>query len=88
MEFHEPQIVVLPVVERRAVVMIRARRPVIDDTTLELPAGAGNAGKPRSRRPLANWPRKPGSRWLRQARPMPPLAPHPTEFRHCCTFSG
>jgi len=39
-EFHLPQVIVLPVVDDSGIVMIRVRRPVIGDTTLELPAGA------------------------------------------------
>ncbi|MBF0212996.1 MAG: NUDIX hydrolase, partial [Magnetococcales bacterium] len=38
-EPREPQLVVLPIVEGERVVLIRAIRPVIDDATLELPAG-------------------------------------------------
>lgn len=81
MEFHEPQIVVLPVVERRAVVMVRARRPVIDDATLELPAGAGEAGET---------PEQGGARELAEETgividpgrlvPMPPLAASPNRI--------
>ena len=80
-EFHEPQIVVLPVVDRRAVVMIRARRPVIGDTTLELPAGAGEAGET---------PEQGGARELAEETgimidpgrlvPMPPLAASPNRI--------
>jgi len=40
MEYHLPQVMVLPIVDSRAIVMIRAKRPVLNDTTLELPAGA------------------------------------------------
>jgi 8-oxo-dGTP pyrophosphatase MutT (NUDIX family) len=38
-EYNEPQVAVLPVVDRRAVIMVRVRRPLIADSTLELPAG-------------------------------------------------
>jgi ADP-ribose pyrophosphatase len=38
-EYHQPQVVVLPVVDEQAVVMVRVKRPVLDDATLELPAG-------------------------------------------------
>lgn len=38
-EYHQPQVVVLPVVDDQAVVMVRVKRPVLDDATLELPAG-------------------------------------------------
>lgn len=39
-EHHLTQVVVLPLVENRAVVMVRVKRPVIRDVTLELPAGS------------------------------------------------
>lgn len=42
-EYRQPQVVVLPVVEDRAVVMVRVRRPILDDTTLELPAGGSES---------------------------------------------
>lgn len=45
LEYHLPQVIVLPIVERRAVVMVRARRPVLDDCTLELPAGCAEKGE-------------------------------------------
>jgi len=44
-EFHLPQVVVLPVVEHTDIVMIRVKRPVIGDTTLELPAGSIEHGE-------------------------------------------
>jgi 8-oxo-dGTP pyrophosphatase MutT (NUDIX family) len=39
-EDRETPVAVLPVVDGRAVVMVRAKRPLIDDATLELPAGS------------------------------------------------
>ncbi len=44
-EFHLPQVIVLPIVDGAGIVMIRVRRPVIGDTTLELPAGAIERGE-------------------------------------------
>ncbi|MBI3919617.1 MAG: NUDIX hydrolase [Betaproteobacteria bacterium] len=44
-EYHSSQVIVLPVVEDAGIVMIRAKRPVIGDTTLELPAGAIEDGE-------------------------------------------
>ena len=38
-EYAGAQVVILPVVEGEGVVMVRVRRPVIDDAALELPAG-------------------------------------------------
>lgn len=42
-EYREPQVIVLPVVEDRAIVMVRVKRPILDDTTLELPAGGSES---------------------------------------------
>jgi len=39
-EHHLAQVVVLALVENRAVVMVRVKRPVVGDVTLELPAGS------------------------------------------------
>jgi ADP-ribose pyrophosphatase len=39
-EYHLRQVIVLPVVNQDSIVMIRVKRPVINDTPLELPAGA------------------------------------------------
>lgn len=44
-EFNLPQVIVLPVVEDTGIVMIRVKRPVVGDTTLELPAGAIERGE-------------------------------------------
>jgi 8-oxo-dGTP pyrophosphatase MutT (NUDIX family) len=38
-EYHLPQVAVLPVINGDSVVMVRVNRPVINDMTLELPAG-------------------------------------------------
>jgi 8-oxo-dGTP pyrophosphatase MutT (NUDIX family) len=40
LEYHLRTVVVLPVVNDRSIVMVRAQRPVICDMSLELPAGA------------------------------------------------
>lgn len=39
METREAHCVVLPVVEKQAVIMVRVHRPLLNDATLELPAG-------------------------------------------------
>ena len=39
-EYHRSQVVVLPVVDNHSIVMVKVKRPVIDDIPLELPAGA------------------------------------------------
>jgi 8-oxo-dGTP pyrophosphatase MutT (NUDIX family) len=38
-EYKRTQVIILPVVDNNSIVMVRAKRPVIADTTLELPAG-------------------------------------------------
>lgn len=40
LEYHQPQVAILPVVDNHSIVMVRVKRPVLDDTPLELPAGA------------------------------------------------
>jgi 8-oxo-dGTP pyrophosphatase MutT (NUDIX family) len=44
-EYLMPQVIVLPVVENHAFVMVRVKRPVLDDITLELPAGGAEVGE-------------------------------------------
>ena len=44
-EYERPQVVILPVLERESVVMVRVKRPLIDDCPLELPAGDSNIGE-------------------------------------------
>ena len=44
-EYLMPQVIVLPVVENHAFVMVRVKRPVLDDITLELPAGGAETGE-------------------------------------------
>ncbi|MFH0855093.1 MAG: NUDIX hydrolase [Candidatus Omnitrophota bacterium] len=38
-EYDRPQVVVLPIVDKKSIVMVRVRRPLMDDSPLELPAG-------------------------------------------------
>ena len=38
-EYHQRQVAVLPVVDRESVVMVRSKRPVLDDCPFEFPAG-------------------------------------------------
>lgn len=44
-EYHQRQVTVLPVVNGDAIAMVRVRRPVINDMTLELPAGGVEKGE-------------------------------------------
>ena len=38
-EYHQLQVAVLPVVDRTSLIMVRPKRPVLDDCPLEFPAG-------------------------------------------------
>lgn len=44
-EYERPQVVILPVLEGSAIVMVRVKRPLIDDCPLELPAGDAREGE-------------------------------------------
>lgn len=44
-EYRQAQTIILPVVDNRGVVLVRVKRPVINDTPLELPAGGIEAGE-------------------------------------------
>lgn len=75
-EYNAPQVAVLPIVDDRAIVMVRVKRPVINDVTLELPAGGANKGesaRAAARRELAE---ETGItiRSLDRFVPLPPLA--------------
>ncbi|MGV8058401.1 MAG: NUDIX hydrolase [Smithellaceae bacterium] len=41
-EYNTPQVLLLPILDDRAIVMVRVCRPVIADNTIELPAGGTN----------------------------------------------
>ena len=45
LEYRTANIAILPIVDDHSIVMIRAKRPVIGDDTLELPAGGVNEGE-------------------------------------------
>lgn len=81
LEYHLPQVIVLPIVERRAVVMVRAKRPVLDDCTLELPAGCSEKGED----PAAGCARELAEETgiavdPKRLVPMPPLAASPNRM--------
>jgi len=40
-EYRHLQVIILPVVAHKYILMVRVKRPVINDVTLELPAGSG-----------------------------------------------
>jgi 8-oxo-dGTP pyrophosphatase MutT (NUDIX family) len=39
LEYERPQVVILPILEHDSIVMVRVKRPLMDDCPLELPAG-------------------------------------------------
>lgn len=41
-EYPFPHVIVLPIVDQKSIVMVRVKRPVIDDVSLELPAGCAD----------------------------------------------
>ena len=42
LEYHQPQVAVLAVVDNHSIVMVRVKRPVLNDAPLELPAGGAD----------------------------------------------
>ncbi len=75
-EYHATQIAVLPVIEDRWIVMVRVKRPVINDMTLELPAGGTEQGEDPVHAAARELAEETGIRVTDIARfiPMPPLA--------------
>ncbi len=47
-EDHQPAVLILPVVDNKAILMVRVYRPIINDITLEIPAG----GKQENEAPI------------------------------------
>jgi ADP-ribose pyrophosphatase len=81
LEYHLPQVIVLPIVERRAVVMVRAKRPVLDDCTLELPAGCAEEGENPAAGCARELAEETGIRVdPKRLVPMPPLAASPNRM--------
>jgi 8-oxo-dGTP pyrophosphatase MutT (NUDIX family) len=81
LEYHLPQVIVLPIVERRAVVMVRAKRPVLNDCTLELPAGCAEHGESPAGGGVRELAEETGIAVSAQRLvPMPPLAASPNRM--------
>lgn len=38
-EYEQPQVIILPIIDNHSILMVKVKRPVIADSTLELPAG-------------------------------------------------
>ena len=81
-EYHLPQVIVLPVVEENAIVMVRVKRPVIGDTTLELPAGCAEQDEAPVAGAAREFAEETGIVITDLARfvPMPPLSPSPNRM--------
>jgi 8-oxo-dGTP pyrophosphatase MutT (NUDIX family) len=80
-EFHLAQVIVLPVVEDAGFVMIRLKRPVIGDTTLELPAGAIERGESPVAGAAREFTEETGIRVsVSRLRAMPPMSVSPNRM--------
>ena len=44
-EYNTPQVLVLPIIDNKAIIMVRVYRPVIADNTLEVPAGGAKGNE-------------------------------------------
>lgn len=81
-EYLMPQVIVLPVVEHRAFVMVRVKRPVLDDITLELPAGGAEEGEAAEVSAVRELKEETGIEIRDPSRmiPMPPIAISPNRM--------
>jgi len=80
-EYRQPQVIVLPVVENCAVVMVRVKRPILDDSTLELPAGGSEDAEGPEDSAARELGEEAGIRVLASRMvPMPPLAISPNRM--------
>ena len=81
-EYHMPQVIVLPVVEDREFVMVRVKRPVLNDATLELPAGGCETGEVAEASAARELAEEAGIAItnLSRLQPMPPLAMSPNRM--------
>jgi len=80
MEYHLPQVIVLPVIEDSSIVMVRVKRPVIGDVSLELPAGGCENGEDPAMGGVRELAEETGIIINDASRlhPMPPLSISPT----------
>ena len=81
-EYLMPQVIVLPVVDSKAFVMVRVKRPVLNDITLELPAGGSNMGEAPEFTAVRELLEESGIEISDPSRmiPMPPIATSPNRM--------
>ena len=81
-EYRMPQVIVLPVVDNEAIVMVRVKRPVLNDITLELPAGGAEEGEVPEASATRELAEEAGIEISDLSRliPMPPLAVSPNRM--------
>jgi 8-oxo-dGTP pyrophosphatase MutT (NUDIX family) len=81
MEYHLQQVIVLPIVGGSDIVMVRAKRPVLGDSTLELPAGCAEDGEAPEAGAARELAEEAGIAIdARRMVPMPPLAGSPNRI--------
>ena len=78
-EYPYAHVIILPVVEENSILMVRAKRPVINDFSLELPAGCAEKGEQPVAAAARELKEETGISICDFARfiPMPPLAVSP-----------
>ena len=80
MEMSEAHCVVLPVVEKEAIIMVRVLRPLLNDATLELPAGGFDPNRETPEQGIRRELAEETGIWVNSLdafQPLPPLAIFP-----------
>ena len=82
LEYHRPQVVILPVVDNWAIVMVRVKRPVIADNVLELPAGAADQDESPIKAAIREFREETGVKidWLDRFQMLPSIAISPNRY--------
>jgi 8-oxo-dGTP pyrophosphatase MutT (NUDIX family) len=81
-EYHLRHVLVLPVVDQQSIVLVRVKRPVVNDSPLELPAGCAESGEAPEKAAGRELSEETGIvvRDLDRFVPMPPLCISPNRF--------